>query len=127
MFRRILSFSRLPFVSTIGFAQWNELGSPVLHTCKVNSKMGIQQWSEDIILVNLPRRPQPHEELQGAGAASSRPFYPSNAQNPNNMFRKPLIRHGPIRGAGRVMCSIEHWRTRPNAADLLIRASESGR
>ncbi|MDI6451727.1 STAS domain-containing protein [Anaerobaca lacustris] len=26
--------------------------------------MGIQQWSEDVILVNLPRRLQEHDELQ---------------------------------------------------------------
>jgi len=30
----------------------------------VNSKLGIQDWSKSVILVELPRRPQEHDELQ---------------------------------------------------------------
>ena len=60
--------------------------------------------SDDNIPMNvLPlelRDPASYERpmLAPAGSASSQPFYLSNRQHHYNIFRKPLIRHGPIFG-----------------------------
>ena len=59
-----LSFSSPSLASIIGSGRWNWLGSFVLHPWKARSKMGIQRWSEDVILVDLPRGWEENNELQ---------------------------------------------------------------
>jgi len=43
---------------------WNSLGGSVRRIWKMRWKLGVQYWSDDTILVNLPWRLQEHDELQ---------------------------------------------------------------